>query len=172
MIKLALRWCLPLACVLVFAVGVFATDVPPDLIVNFGGLEWAWASPCAPEQPSCGQTLTMHDGWEIPTADQWALWGGDRANLFNLFENNPTEKCASPYFDSGYQHCDAGDLQNGAIWHAPGICDPNYFDGCNNPASETILVRGGGGVPEPNTMVLLGSGALGLVARLRRKLTR
>ncbi|MGZ4788127.1 MAG: PEP-CTERM sorting domain-containing protein [Terriglobales bacterium] len=157
-----------MACIAVFAIGAYATDVPPNLIVNYAGLEWVWASPCAPEQPSCGQTLTLHDGWTIPTDAQWALWGGDRNLLYNLFENDPSEKCASSYFDSGYSHCDAGDLQNGAIWHATGLCDPNFADGCNNPASETILVRGNVATPEPSTIWMLASAGW-VVARRRRK---
>ncbi len=46
------------ACVFLLALTAYAGPiVPVNLIVDRGGLEWVWASPCAPEQPSCGNSI-------------------------------------------------------------------------------------------------------------------
>ena len=46
-------------------------DVPSNLLVLSGGLEWAWASPCAPEEPSCGEPLEMHHGFRVAETADW-----------------------------------------------------------------------------------------------------
>ena len=168
--KFKVRMLVVLGALVVLAGSAFA-DVPSNLIVNAGGFQWVWAAPCAPEQPSCGNTLDLTDGWSIPTASQWQTSFDDTDAVFNAFTLNGTgQLCGSPYFDSGWTNCDSGDLEEGYIWGAPaGIA--NDLDGATNPASETFLVRGGApAVPEPSSMLLLGSGALAVFGSIRRKL--
>jgi hypothetical protein len=168
--KIGLRVLLLLACATMLGASAFA-DVPADLIVDHGGLQWVWADPCAPLEPSCnasGHDLTLDYGFRLPTAAEWLLWASDQ-EIYDAFNSGPNgELCASAYFDSGYSHCDPGDMLAGYLWGAP---PPIGNADANNPASETLLVRGQGGVPEPGTILLLGTGALGIVGRIRRKLT-
>jgi hypothetical protein len=120
-------------------------------------------------EPSCntsGHDLTLTNGWTIPTAAEWTASWVDTVDIYNAFTLNGTgQLCGSPYFDSGWTNCDSGDLQIGGIWHAPApIGDPIYYDNTN---SEAFLVRP---IPEPASMLLFGSGLLGVVGVIRRKI--
>jgi PEP-CTERM motif len=139
-----------------------AADVPAALIVNAGGLEWAWASPCSPVAPSCGTPLIMHDGWNIAGAAQFAASFSGFADLTAQFGS----KCASAYFNSGYSHCDIGDAAIGAIWNAPAAWNGQFQQDSHD---EAFVYRGSVRVPEPATTALLALGLLLLAGVARRR---
>lgn len=140
-------------------------DVPGNLTVLRNGLEWAWASPCAPSDPSCGQTpLVMHHGFEIATANDFLGSFSGLVDLYNAFDGG--RKCAAAYFNSGYSHCDGADVDPSgfiAVWNLPVSWGQNYetryFD-------EVFVVRGT--VSEPGALALLGLGLFGLFAARRK----
>ncbi len=141
-----------------------AVDVPSNLIVNAGGMEWAWASPCAPVDPTCNLAgdLAMHDGWNIASAGDFASSFTGYTDLSAQFSAGAT--CASAYFNSGYSHCDNVDVLGGGVWNAPAA----WGGQPNDWYSETFVVRG---VPEPETyaLMLAGLGLVGFVARRRQR---
>lgn len=144
-----------------------ATDVPASLIVDAGGMQWAWASPCAPSAPSCGADLVMHDGWNVATASEFASSFAGFEDLSAKFGRGTI--CASAYFNSGYSHCDDANVNpaynNIAVWNAPAAWGTNV----QSTYSETFVVRGA--VPEPATYALMfaGLGLVGFVARRRQR---
>ena len=159
------------ACLLLLAVAASASfiDPPANLVVVRGGMDWVWAAPCAAEQPSCGATLTLHDGYQIPTAAEWTASFANYTDVYNAFNLGPGgELCAAAYFDSGFTNCDPSDVQAGYIWGAPQPIS-NSIGGATNTNSDSFLVREGGGeVPEPSTYALIGLGLAALFARRRR----
>ena len=74
--------------------------VPPSVIVSYQGLEWVWASPCALNGCTGGIAIGK-DGFNFATPAQWALF--PPVAMF-------TDKCASPWFDRSFDHCDGFDL--------------------------------------------------------------
>ena len=162
------------AAVLVALTGlaVSASADPIDsVIVDAGGLEWVWASPCAPMEPSCGNTpIGGFDGWVVATASDFLSAFGTLTNLYNTFVTDNGNICGSQFFQSGYSHCDAVNIDpfggNIRLWNSPGTGDwasPNN----NDAFSETFVVRRA--VPEPGTLALLGLGLAGLGLARRRK---
>jgi hypothetical protein len=105
----------------------------------------------------------LTDGWTLPTNAEWLSSFADTAAVYNAFTLNGTgQLCASSYFDSGYDHCDSGDVQAGYIWDAPA---PIGNSDSSNPASDSFLVRG---VPEPSSVLLLLGMCLATVIARRR----
>ena len=148
------------------ASAVINAPVPVANYIVSGGLDWAWAGPCAPFSGafngSCNiggaDTMTAYQagqGWRIPTMAEFAA----RPAVIDFSAGGI---CASAWFGSGHNHCDFGDLP---------IFDYGYGGGRTDLFAETWFVRGAGGaVPEPATWALMitGFGLVGATLRRRR----
>lgn len=109
--------------------------VPASVIVSANGLEWVWASPCA--QNGCTSGIDVgHDGFEFATPAQWAQRPPNSAFL-------DPQKCAAPWFDHYWNHCDTINLVQGLLGSAPYGGLPAGVTGLQPMASygETLLVR-------------------------------
>ena len=135
--------------------------VPANAFIVFGGLNWAWASPC---NGGCSNPI-LGDGWRYATSTEWAARPAVTDFLSptgNFDSGNGLMACASPWFDPIFDHCDYGDAAQGNLSSGPN--NTVNFD----PNNETWLVQET--IPEPSTVALFGVGALvmGVVARRRR----
>lgn len=155
-------------------------SVPSNAFITQGGLDWAWAAPCAPTEPSCGVidlSFQSGEGWRLPTAGELAIHplatdfvfaganvplGGASPNGAIFHGGAPdAAACAAPFFSTVHVWCD---WNNG---------NANLWAGLPGTASfwETLVVRGEGEkIPEPASLAIFGLGLLGLgLARRRRR---
>jgi hypothetical protein len=137
------------------------------------GLEWVYAAPCAGESPSCG-VVQLHHDFRFATVDEWIDSFTDLAGLIAAFDlnNYSSAICAAPEFSTAHNHCDPSDVLSGYVWHAP-VGISASLDYANASWAETFLVRGvsqgGGDVPEPAALGLLGLGLLGFAFTRRKR---
>jgi hypothetical protein len=141
----------------------------PDtsLIVTAGGYEWVYAGPCAGQNPSCG-TVQLHHDFAFATDEQWNASFTSLAELFSAFAPGGNVLCASSYFNTVYDHCDASDITSGYVWHSPLAPSLGQRDAL---WGETFLVRSvdaPADVPEPASLALFGLGLAGAAAARRK----
>lgn len=125
--------------------------------ITIDGLDWAWAAPCNPVLPSCGVIdLTFQGplGWSLASTSQIdgaIATAGGLANWVNLFQ--PSDICASRFFNNSWSHCDYGDALDGYIYNYSGNVDgaPGRV---GEEFNEVFAVRGQVAVPAPDGLPL------------------
>ena len=168
------------------------SPVPSNAYIEFNGLDWAWASPCAGGDcgGGYGQGIDLSYqaafGWRMPTLAELALaplapdfivaggnvplGGSDPVSgaVFHVPNSslNGDAALAVPYFN---------DIYNWGDWaNAPGSGGLDGFpllawNGVGGEAqaavAESLVVRN---VPEPSLLYLLGSGLVGLAIWRKR----
>lgn len=137
--------------------------VPSELILtDSAGNEWAWAGPCAPVSPSCGETDLSFQGplgWSIPEVEDFAFG-------FDLLDFTPggSALCASSYFSPFHSHCDGGDYSARLIYNYPTNSNLSYFEFFAIRHTAPVAVA------EPGTLALVGLGLLALsLPAIRRR---
>jgi hypothetical protein len=184
-----LAGCAAAAICLAAAGGAAATinsPIPTNAYITYNGLDWAWGAPIA--DPT-GLYLTYQgtQGWHVATAQELAN-APNAANFMFAGANVPYNgtdpvsgavfadtnanyatlhsagACATPYFSSGYAHCDFDD-GNGQSFTWAGT---NGNQGNNDQLYVRASVSNG--VPEPATWTTLifGFGAVGAMLRRRK----
>ena len=159
--------------------------LPANTYIIFGGLDWAWASPCSPTGCNGGQDVLDLSfqgplGWRLPTAPELLArpapidfsfaganvpFGGFSVEGTFFNGGMPGDgACAAAYFTGGFfNQCNYSDASINAIF---GV----YFDP-NERNVETWLVRGGNAaIPEPASwaMLIAGFGLIGAAMRRRK----
>ena len=161
--------------------------LPANTYITFGGLDWAWASPCSPAgcnfaaQNVLDLSYQSTQGWRLPTALEFAarpapsdfVFAGANVPFGGVSSEGTVSgdapgdiACASAYFSDGFFNlCNYGDAQIGAIFG-----DPAW---ASEPNVETWVVRGDTRVPEPATwaMLIAGFGLVGTALRRRTAAT-
>jgi hypothetical protein len=157
----------------------YSGPVASNAYITFNGLDWAWASPCASVDPSCGQINLSGGGggWRFATGSEWAARpaasdflspGGNYAT----WSGHGNMACASGWFSLSYTHCDYTDAANNGwlmsgpgMYASPAAADQNGYGYYN----ETWLVRDVTASPEPASIALMATGILGVGIVMRRR---
>jgi len=153
--------------------------VPANAYISIGNLDWAWAAPCAPTQPSCGIIDLSFQGplgWRLPSAAEFASHpvaadfvfpganvpsGGQDAvgNKFQDGSPGAAAACAAAYFSSQHKHCDWGNGVSG-LWADPAGGWSGHY--------ESLVVRGVSAIPLPFALPLFGAGLV-ILGFMRRR---
>ncbi len=108
------------------AAAIINAPVPTNAYITFGGLDWAWANPCAPDGNTCGAidlTYQGTQGWRVastadfangPTAQDFLFAGAnvpaggtEVATGATFFRANEIDgACATAWFSNIFTHCD------------------------------------------------------------------
>lgn len=169
-------WLLLLLCGSANAALIDSSTPIPDqnILLNFGGLDWVYAGPVAPNEFGPGNIQTpdfrASEGWRFATPSEWAAkphWTDFSIGIASVlpvdgFSDHTVYRFASEYWGN-FSHVDLLDADLGLITNGLDIGD---LHGVN----ETWYVRDSNvsPVPVPAAVWLFGSGLLGLL-NLKRK---
>jgi hypothetical protein len=165
--------------------------IPTNAYITYNGLDWAWGGPIN-NQDGSWLTYQGSQGWRLPTQQELAnapngvnfLFAGANVPFqgtdpisgaafayqdANYLSAQSAGACATPYFGSGYAHCDFGDA-NGEL------TGPWAGTNGNQGNSDQLFVRASAsttpGVPEPATWTTLIVGFGGIGAMMRRRTSK
>jgi hypothetical protein len=95
--------------------GLIPGPVPDELVVDFNGLDWVWASPCI--HGGCSNPDPANqEGWRYATDEE--LQNSPACDAFIRVDSSL--RCSSPYFDPTFDHCDLINCEQGAVGSAEG----------------------------------------------------